>query len=629
MFGYVENNKRTLQVILVIAILPFLFFGLDSYQTGSSGGVVAIVGDSKIYQQEFDNSLRQRQEQLRQALGENFDPAMMNSPEMQQAILDELIKQRLLMAQARAAGYAASDREVAQVIQSVEAFQENGSFDNERYTETLSRENLNPLTFEARLRGDLVRQQVRDTYLQSGFSSKEVVEKIIRLNEQQRSISVLSISFQAFLEKTKVENIEVDEYYEKHAQEFQIPEQVKVAYVIFSEDDLLAQVDISTEAVRAYYDGRLDEFGVSEERQAAHILIAAVTTDSQADQDAAKLKADELLQQLKQNPEKFSALAQKHSQDPGSADSGGDLGFFARGMMVQVFEDVAFSLNKDEISDVVKSDFGYHIIKLLAIKESEVLPFDEVREGIFNQLRKQEANNKFAEMADQFSNAAYEQSDVLEPAAELVGAKVQQSNWLTQGALAGGIWTEKLMNAVFSDDVIHNERNTDAIEVDVNTLVVARMSEHKPSGKRELTEVRTKIQQNLKRQQAKRLAVEEGELKLAQLNEGKNNDLKWGAIQNITRAAHGSLDTGLVRKTYRVDAGLLPQYVGAETLTGYAVVRVDSITDGVVDDVKRASYVQQLRQLSGEEILSAYLAEAENKVDIERYLLTQDNAVQP
>ncbi|MFZ5502611.1 MAG: SurA N-terminal domain-containing protein [Pseudomonadota bacterium] len=632
MFDYVHKKKRLLQVILVVILLPFALFGIDSYQSGNSAGIVATVGDSKIVQQEFDDSMRQQQDKLRQALGENFDASMMNTPEMRQAVIDELIAQRVLMAQAQADGYSASDRQVAQLIQGIDAFQENGVFSKARYTEALSRQNLNPANFEARLRGDLLVQQVRETYLQNGFASRDVAEKIIRLNEQQRSINLFPIAAQQFFAKVAVDDAEVDKYYEKNPTEFRVPEQVKLAYVEFSVDDMLGQVNIDTETLRQYYDGHSSEFGTPEERQAAHILIATRPTDTQAEQDAAQAKAQALLKQIKENPDSFAALAKANSQDPGSAAQGGDLGHFARGMMVKPFEDAVFTLNPGEISGLVKSDFGYHIIKLIAVKPADILPFDEARERIFNQLRQQKAADKFAEMAEKFSNAAYEQSDSLEPAAVLVGGKIRQSDWLTKGVPAGAPWTGRMMDAVFTDDVLKNKRNSDAVEVASNTLVAARMLEYKPAGKRELSEVRGQIRQKLQQQKAFKLAVQQGETLLARLQKGLPvTEVKWSAAQSITRAEHGDLDLALVRQVYRADVAKLPQYVAAETPAGYVLARIESVVDGsgADDEEKRLRYVQQIRQLSGEEMLRAYLEVAKQRAKIKVSLPAADGESQP
>ncbi|WP_435626830.1 SurA N-terminal domain-containing protein [Candidatus Ferrigenium straubiae] len=619
MFDFVHEKKRLVQIVLALIILPFAFWGMDSYrQSGNTAEVVATVNDAKITQQEFENSLRQQQDRLRQMLGANFDAAMLDNPEMRHAVIDNLVAQRLLIERAKAVGLAVSDEQMAQVIQSIEAFQDNGKFDKKRYEAALANQNMSPLMFEARLRGELLGQQLRDAYLQNGFVSNSVADNVIRLMEQQRVVSISPVSFQPYLAQAKVDEAALKKYYEQNQKEFQVQEQARVEYVKLSVANLLPKAEVKTEDARKYYDEHQGDFGTPEERQAAHILIAVAAAAPQAEQEAAKAKAEQLLQQARKTPEGFAELAKQNSQDPGSAANGGSLGFFGRGMMVKPFDDAAFALKQGEISGVVKSDFGYHIIKLLAVKPAKIAPFEEVREGVINKLRQQKAADLFAELAEKFSNTVYEQSDTLKPAAELVGAKMEQSGWLVKGAAAGEPWTTKMLQAIFTDETVKNKRNTAAIEVAPNTLVAARVLEYKPAAARALDEVQEMIRQKLLRQQAMELAVKQGKTLLEQLQHGDKPALSWTPPQSISRAQHGSLDKELVRKIFQADAVKLPRYAGAETpQNGYLLVRIEAVKEGgKPDDAKLAGYAQRLRQLAGEEMFKAYLADAKQQATI-------------
>ena len=619
MFDFVHENKKLIQIILALIILPFAFWGVDSYnKSGNRAEVVATVNGAKITQREFEYALRQQQDRLRQIMGANFDAAMLDNPEMKRAAIDNLVEQRLLIEHARSAGLAIVDEQVAQVISGIEAFQDNGKFDKKRYETALASQNMSPLMFETRLRDELLGWQVRDAYVQNGFVSNGVADNIIRLNEQQRTVSVSAISFQSYLAQAKVDEAAPKKYYEQNQKEFQVQEQAKVEYVKFSVNDLLTRVEASAECVRKYYDEHQNDFGATEERQAAHILITVAAVAPQAEQDAARAQAEKLLQQVRQNPARFAELAKQNSQDPGSAANGGDLGFFGRGMMVKPFEDTAFALKQDEISGLVKSDFGYHIIKLLAVKPARLLSFDEAQEGILNKLRQQKATDMFAELAEKFSNAVYEQSDTLKPAADLVGAKIEQSGWLVKGATADEPWSAKMLQEIFTDETVKNKRNTAAIEVAANTLVAARILEYKPASIRTLDEVLETIRQKLLHQQALELAAKQGRALLEQLQRGDKPVLSWAAAQTVTRARHGSLNADMIRKVFQADATRLPQFVGAETpQDGYVLVRIDAVKDaGKPDDKKRAGYAQQMRQLTGEEMLRAYLADAKQQAAI-------------
>lgn len=619
MFDFVHEKKRLVQIVLALIILPFAFWGVDSYrQSGNTAEVIATVNGAKITRQEFENALRQQQDRLRQILGANLDAAMLDNPEMKRTVVDNLVAQRLLIERAKAAGMAVSDEQMAQVIQSIEAFQDNGRFDKKRYETALANQNMSPLMFEARLRSELLGQQMRNAYTQNGFASDSVADNVIRLYEQQRMVSTSPISFQPFMAQAKVDEAALKKYYEQNQKEFQVREQAKVEYVKFSVDNLLAKAEVKTEDARKYYDEHQSDFGTPEERQASHILVAVAAAAPQAEQDAAKAKAEQLLQQARKNPAGFADLAKQNSQDPGSAANGGSLGFFGRGMMVRPFEDAAFTLKQGEISGLVKSDFGYHIIKLLAVKPAKLLPFEEVRAGIINKLRQQKAADLFAELAEKFSNTAYEQSDTLKPAADLAGAKIEQSGWLVKDTAAGEPWTAKMLQAIFSDDVVKNKRNTTAIEVAPNTLVAARILEYKPAATRALGEVQETIRQKLQHQQAMELAARQGRMLLEQLQRGDKPALNWTAAQAVSRAQYGSLDKELVRKIFQADAARLPRYVGAETpQNGYLLVRIEAVKEGSKpDDAKRADYAQKLRQLTGDELFKAYLADAKQQSTI-------------
>ncbi len=631
MFDFVREKKRLVQIVLAVIILPFAFWGVDSYnRAGNSAEVVATVNGAKITRQEFDEAMGQQQEQLRQMMGANFDAAMLDNPEMKRAVLENLVAQRLLLEQAREAGLAVTDQQVAELIAGIEAFQQDGKFDKARYAAALASRNMSPPMFEARLQEDLIRQQMRDAYAQNGYVSNSVVDNIVRLNEQQRTISVAVIPAQQFIAHAQVSDEAVQEYYKQNQKEFQLPEQARVEYVRFSASDLAAKATVAEEDLRRYYDEHQQEFGAPEERRAAHILIGVAAAAPQAEQDAAKAKAEKLLQQARKNPAGFAELAKANSEDPGSAETGGDLGFFGRGMMVKPFEDAAYALKPGEISGLVRSDFGYHIIKLLAIKPAQVPPYAAVRDGIAAKLRRQQASDRFAEQAEKFSNIVYEQSDTLKPAAELAGTRVEQSGWLVKGAGAAEPWTEKMLQAIFSDEVVKDKRNTAAIEVATDTLVAARILEHKPASVRSLDDVRLSIRQKLLREQALKLAAEQGKATLEQLQRGDKAALSWSPAQGITRARFGDLDVGLVRQVFQANGDKFPQYVGAESGAGYVLVRIDAVKQGETpDEMKRMRYAQQLRQLTGEELFQAYLADAKKDADIELKLPETDIMPRP
>jgi peptidyl-prolyl cis-trans isomerase D len=380
---------------------------------------------------------------------------------------------------------------------------------------------------------------------------------------------------------------------------------------------LLSQVTATDEEIKQYYEEHQSDFGTQEQRQAAHILISVPKQASDADKQAVKAKAEQILQQVKESPAKFATLAKQYSQDPGSAANGGDLGMFGRGAMVKPFEDAVFGLKVGEVSDLVLSDFGYHIIKLVAVKPAKVQSLNEMKGMIVQRIKLQHAADKFAELAEKFNNTVYEQSDSLKPAAELAKAPVQQGVWLSKGQAPAGLWTDKVLQAVFSEDALKNKRNTAAIEVAPNTLLAARVTEFKPASERPLADVAAGIRQKLEMQEAADLAVQQGTKLLEQLQRGEKTGVNWKAVQTITRSQRSDIEPALAQAVFRADTGKLPVYVGVKGRNGYLLARIDAVKEvASTDENKAAGLAQQIRQITGEELLTAYLADLRKRADI-------------
>jgi peptidyl-prolyl cis-trans isomerase D len=618
MFDFVQEKKRIVQVVMLLIIVAFAFFGVDSYKKSGGLAAPATVNGEKISQQEFDNALRQQMERVREQAGANFDPGLFEKPEIKRMILDNLISQKLLSSQARSVGLTLSEAQMAQIIDGIEAFRKDGKFDRQRYIEALAAQKMTPLIFQSRVTDDVITRQLVEAYIRNGYASQYGADNLIRLNEQQRVVSVAQLTPDLYSKQVKVEDAAVKDYFDKNQKEFRTPERARVEYLIFSVSALQSQVSVSDSEINKYYEEHQAEFSTPELRKAAHILIALDAKASEADKKAAKEKAEQVLQQVKQAPAQFAQLAQKYSQDPGSASNGGDLGMFGRGMMVKPFDDAVFKLLVGEVSNLVQSDFGFHIIKLLGIKGGKAQGLNEVKSTIAQKLKTQKANEKYAELAEKFSNAVYEQSDSLKPAADIVKVPLQKVEWLSKGQIGVSPWTDKALQAVFSEETIRNKRNTPAIEIAPNTLLAARVLEHKQESVSPLAEVAATIRQKLQRQQAQSLAVNEGKSILAKLQQGTGADIQWKGSQTVTRSQHSSLDNDFTRKIFQADASKLPAYVGMENPQGgYSLARIDSVKEvDSLDEVKRVRYLQQLRQITGEELLQSYIADIKKNASI-------------
>ncbi len=623
MFDAVRNNKKIVQVFLVLIALPFAFFGVESFRDGGAGVDVAKVGEVKISQQEFQQAVREQQDRLRGQLGE-LDPKVLDNPEFRQAILDDLIDQRLLFQEARKRHLFASDDVVRQAIMAVEAFQDNGQFSQQRYEALLSAQGMSPAGFEAQVRQDLALQQLAGTIGRSGIVSQRVTDKVLALQSEARHVQEFVLPVENYAAKVKLEDGAAKKFYDENTEQFRTPDQAKVEYVVLTPESLA--VEVSEAEIKAWYDGHKERYQQPEERRASHILIAA----EKLGKDKARQKAEEVLREVQAKPAAFAELARKHSDDPGSASQGGDLGFFGRGMMVKPFEDATFALRDGEVSGIVESDFGFHIIKLTGQHVAREKPLAEVRGEIERELKSSAVARKFAEAAESFSNMVYEQSDSLQPVAEQFKLKIQRSDWIGREAnpAAGVLGNAKLLAAVFSDDTIQNKRNTEAVEVAQNTLVAARIAEYQPASVQPLAGLQATIEKLLVNQEAQKLARADGEARLAALQSGTDK-LAWGADKVVSRMDARLLPPQAAPLVFRMDKSKLPGYAGVDLPgKGYALYRLSKVTPGAALDAARRQGLQgQLRSLAAQQEVAMYLSalRARYKVDVNEKALASSS----
>ncbi len=620
MHDFVHNNKRFMQVIMAIIVLPFAFFGIDSYfRAGSGGDSVATVGDYKITQYEFNQALRERQDTLRQVAGSRVDPAMLDSSELRFAVIDNLVQQRLLLARAARTGLVITDRQVQDLVSNVEAFKEDGKFSYARYEQLLKAQSMTPPMFEQRIRQDLTTDHVIHPYSSSSFVSRAEAANLLRITEQQREISYFTLAPDRFVSQVKLDADAVKKYYDSHQEEFRVPEQVRVEFLALSVENLVSQVELTSAEVRKAYDENSKRFEVKESRQASHILIGADASGGADTKKKAQTKADELYAQLKKTPKEFAALAKQYSQDPGSATKGGDLGYFERGAMVKTFDDAVFSMKTGEISLPVETEFGYHIIRLDAVRGGKGKTFEEARAEIEAELKQQRASRKFAELGEAFSNTLFEQSGSLKASADLIKATPQKSGWITRaGADNALLGNPKLLQAIFSDDVLKNKRNTEAIEAAPGVLVAARLAEHKPAIIQPFDQISGALTKKLTLQQAGQLAAQEGRARLAALKEGKAAEASWSAPLLVSRGDAKGIPGEALRQAFKADvSSKLPVYSGATAGDGYTLVRVSKVQEAAAGDKEKQNAIAQtLRQVSSQAELSAYLASLKQNTEI-------------
>lgn len=611
MFDLVHKHKTLVQIMLGLITLPFAFWGIDSYQRGSGTVLdLAQVAGQKITIQEFTQAQRDQQERLRGLLGRNFDPALLDTPEQRAELLDQLIQQRLLAVHAVKSHLVVTDAQLREIITGLPAFQENGQFSKARYDSLLRAQGLSDVVFEGRLRRDVELQQLNGAVSESSLVAKAQAVRLLAIQGQEREVAEALMSYEQFAVEVKLAPDAVKAYYDGHPGEFVVPEQVRAEYALLSADALAAQETVSEADVRAWYDSNM-----------------RAKFDERA---AARKKADNLLVQLRAAPDKFAELAKQDSQDPGSKDNGGDLGYFARGAMVKPFEDAVFKLKPGQLSGIVESSFGFHIIKLAGIKPVKdgkpeerqashilinapvVKDFQAMRPEIETQLKKQRLGKKFAEAAETFSNLAYEQPDGLQPIADKFKLKLQQSGWLTRqaNAAAGALNSQKILDALFSPDSLKNKHNTEAVDAGPDALLVARVIEHKVAAPRPFDEVKAEIAKKLTDQEAMALAVKRGAAKYAELQQGKDAGLKWSAAKNVSRQGKPVVHPDAVKAIFRADTGKLPVYLGVELRDrGYGIYRISRVIDAPQVDAAREKQLQeQLAQQAAQAEAAAYVA---------------------
>jgi len=621
MFDLLHKHPRVTQAVLALITLPFAFFGVDYYfRGGDSGQTVASVGKNKITQAEFDDALRDQQQRMRQALGTNFDPAMLDAPEMPYALLDQLVNQRLLENEARADRFRVTDAQLAQFIAGLPPFQEDGKFSADRYREVLASQNMSPLMFEQRVRGDLVLSPLQDPIIGGSIAAKSSVQRYLTLLDQKREVAIAQIAAEPFEKSVKVSDDDVKAFYDKNPKAFETPEVAKVDYILLTQDSIAAQVKVDPAEVRQAYEANAKQYTTSEERQASHILIAVKKDASDAEKAKAKQKATELAEKARAKPDSFAELAKANSQDPGSATQGGDLGSFSRGAMVKPFEDAVFAAKVGDIVGPVQTDFGYHVIKVTGITPPHVQSFDEVKGRIEAELKRQKAAQKFASAADQFQNLVYEQADSLAGAAKTLDVKVETTPLVTREKMQSiAMGSAKFVQALFSPESIQSKRNTEAIEVGPNALMAGRIVEYKPGAPKPFAEVKDEIRHQLIHQRASELAVKTGSEKLALLEAGKDAGGAFDKPVTLTRnqPQPGVTAEGL-KKIFDAGERKLPEYAGASNERGgFSIYRIDKVIDPPAPDAAKVDAASaRVGSELGRELMNAYLASLKADTDV-------------
>ncbi|HWX00528.1 SurA N-terminal domain-containing protein [Collimonas sp.] len=626
MFEFVRTHQRLMQFLLLLLIIPsFALVGLQSYSSfGDSANTVAKVAGQPITQQELDGALRQQMERMRQAFGDRFDPKMMETPEAKQGVLDNLISQRVLAATANSEHLTVTDPAIQQVIlsQFPNLLGADGKFDSKTFDQLLAMQGMTQISYAARLRQDMAMQQLNGAVQSTAFTPKTVATRLSDINDQERDVQELLFKSADYASQVKVTDAMLQDYYSKNPKEFEIPEQIKAEYVVLDSSAVAAQVTVSDADIKSYYDQNVARYTVPEERRASHILIAVKKDAPAAEQAAAKAKAESLLAEVRKTPADFAKIAKANSQDTASGELGGDLGYFSAGSMVKPFEDAANKLKQGEISDLVQSDFGYHIIELTGIKPAQVKPLDEVKTEIAGEIKKQLAARKFTEMAEAFSNTVYEQADSLKAVADKLHLQIQTAANLGRQPNPAAAPTvpynnQKFLTALYSDEALKNKHNTEAIEIAPSTFIAGHVLEYKAVTKRPFEEVQAIIRDKVTRTEEAVLAKQAGEAKLTALK-AQDNASGFAAAQSVSRTKNQGINPQAFEAVMKADVNKLPAYVGVTLpLQGYGLYRIGKVGQPAAQDqARRVAEQEQITGILAQQEMLAYVDVLKEKAKV-------------
>ena len=583
-----ENSQGTIaKVILGLVILTFAVAGIGSY-TNSVDTSVAEVNGEKISLQTFEQAYQAQRRRMQQQFGEMFDTLAANPEYManlRNSVLENLINEKLLDQNANELGIRVSDARLKEIIRKMPEFQVDGKFDNNRYLAIIQQSGFfQSSDFRDYLRTEMIRRQLTQALVATEFSTPYQVNLLQSLQNQLRDIRFAVIGAAQFKEKVEVSDDEVKTYYQTHQDRFQTQEQVKVDYIALNADKLSKDIHITEDDIKNYYQENIARYTQPEQRRIAHILI-----EFGDDEGAAKKQAEALLAKIKQG-EDFAKLAQENSADTLSGENGGDLDWIEKGSMDEAFDEAAFALKEvGEVSDVVKSSFGFHLIKLTDLKAEKIKPLAEVKDELKEKLAKEKAQEKFFELQQQLAQVSFEYPDSLDDAAGAVDTEVQTSTWLKRAGNSAPFDNAKVIDAIFSDVVLTEGLNSDVIEVNDNLAIVVRLNEYQEAKIKPLSEVKEQIKALLIAEKATQTTQAKADELLAALKSATHVDELLSSVnaQFVEKSAvarFGSdVDAAIVKAAF-----VLPHpvegKVSASTVTlangDLAVVQVQAVTAG-------------------------------------------------
>lgn len=607
--------------IVIFISIPFALWGIQSYLGIGGEQVAATVDGAEVTEQDIERRLRDFRDNLRSRLGKSYRPDMFDDKVLRAQVMEQMINETVLEGAAQKWNLRASDDFVRAYIRSIPAFQDDGRFDVDAYNIAVRNRGMSQRMFEESVRQELVMDQLRNGISASAFSTGRQLDELARLTDQQRDISYFQLSAERLAEDIQNSDDELKQYYDSNVSLYLVPERLKVEYLLLDLETVGKKVAAGEDALRGYYEQHRDEFQVPEERRVRHILIAVSESAADSAVEDARATVEDLSRRLDAG-EDFAALAKEFSDDPGSADQGGDVGWISRGMMAAAFEASAYGLEPATLSEPVRTPFGFHLIEVTEIKSGGEGSFEVLRDKIETAYRRAEAENLFYDHAERLADLSYESPDSLLPAAEALELEVVESDWFDRSGAPGRLNSVKVVGAAFSEDVLTERNNSELIELDEEQVLVLRVVEHEAEQTQPLADVREKVDQDLTRKKSRELAESEGEKLLQSIRDGQSLQAAaqtggWEVKQpGLVNRRDTTVPAGVTRKAFE-----LPHPVeGKDSIAGvalpegdYAIVAVSTVKNGdpaaMDENTREATRTRIDRQLGSSEfdMLGAFL----------------------
>ncbi|WP_417550402.1 SurA N-terminal domain-containing protein [Methylophaga sp.] len=604
--------------IVGLICIPFALWGVNSYVTGPSDTVVATVNGDDITSTQLTQAVQRYREQMRQMMGDEFNPEMFDNAEIRLAVIDDLIEQQLIRSATDELGQRISDRQIAQFIQQTPAFQQDGKFNSEQYQMVLARAGFSPASYEATLRNDLLGQQLIQNIEGSTLVSQVEIERLLKLENQQREIAYGVVKLEDFLSEIELDETDVRDFYNANESSFTSPEQVSLDYLELSLDAVSSQIEANEEQLQQYFIDNKTQFVGPEQRTASHILIE--------DNDDAEKTIAEIQTKLDEG-ESFAELAKTYSIDVGSAASGGDLGPIQRDVMEATFEEAVFALeNVGDISEPIKTEFGYHIIQLTDVDQSTNVEFADVKDEVALQYQRQQAEKQFYDKAEELANLTYENPETLDVAAETLALEIQSTGSFTRNGGSGIAENKTVVEAAFSDDVLNQELNSQVIELSDTKLVVVRKKSHVAATLLPFDSVAPAITEQIRYQRASDLAFIQGESRLQELKSGTPAievfPDTWKEAAFYGRDSQ-DISAQILNQAFTLPNASAAQYAGFTAENGnYIVVAVSDVKQGSTDQIDpevRDGLVSNLTRLNGRAEMAAFVSSLRSEAKIKIY----------